>query len=83
MILMLFLWLHYRPERSKSLGTSSVSGGRLRGPIGEAKQSPSRVGPVAPPCGDQDNTPERERLAQSVALRSGVGKRSAAALTTA
>lgn len=53
------------------------------GPIGEVKQSLSRVGPLAPPCGDQGCTPERERLAQSVAPCSGVGKRSAAALTTA
>ncbi|RWS48133.1 hypothetical protein CKA56_15720 [Arcobacter venerupis] len=71
------------PPWNRSLGTSSASGGHLRGPIGEVKQRPSRVGPVAPPCGDQGSTPERERLAQSVAPCSGVGKRSAAALTTA
>jgi hypothetical protein len=68
---------------NKSLGTSSASSGRPRGSIGEVEQSPSRVGPLAPPCGDQGCTPEREQLAQSVAPRSGVGKRSAAALTTA
>nr|SGZ37747.1 Uncharacterised protein [Aeromonas caviae] len=44
MILMLFLWLHYHPERNKSLGTSSVSSGRPWGPIGGAKQSPSEWG---------------------------------------